>query len=194
MDTNSKRQKRREGALSALNVAIEAANLAKEVSSMTPAKAVFGSVSVLLAMIRDSMANETDYVDLGLACVNVCKAFDRGIDGKNLDDLSRSVCEAIALLMRIVTEIQEKIVEKGERNLLSRLVHARNDKEIITSWRSDLNSILHVFNTELIVNTHLTVSDIRIGGPVRSVQTSSEPSGSRLPLSRLWSYPRSEIE
>ena len=35
-----------------LNVAIEAMNLAKEVSSVTPAKAVFGSVSVLLTMIR----------------------------------------------------------------------------------------------------------------------------------------------
>jgi hypothetical protein len=35
-----------------LNVAIEAMNLAKEVSSMTPAKPVFGSVSALLTMIR----------------------------------------------------------------------------------------------------------------------------------------------
>ena len=42
----------RDGALSLLNVAIEAVNLAKEVSSITPAKAVFGSVSVLLVMIR----------------------------------------------------------------------------------------------------------------------------------------------
>jgi len=43
---------RREGVLSTLNVAIEAMNLAKEVSSITPATAVFGSVSVLLTMIR----------------------------------------------------------------------------------------------------------------------------------------------
>ena len=35
-----------------MSAAIEAMNLAKEVSSMTPAKAVFGSVGVLLAMIR----------------------------------------------------------------------------------------------------------------------------------------------
>lgn len=35
-----------------LNVAIEAINLAKEISSITPAKAVFGSVGVLLTMIR----------------------------------------------------------------------------------------------------------------------------------------------
>lgn len=52
MDPNSKRQKRRDNALSLLNVAIEAVNLAKELSSVTPAKAVFSSVSVLLAMIR----------------------------------------------------------------------------------------------------------------------------------------------
>jgi hypothetical protein len=35
-----------------LNSAIEAMNLAKEALSMTPAKAVFGSVSILLTMIR----------------------------------------------------------------------------------------------------------------------------------------------
>ena len=52
MDPNSKRQKRRDNALSLLNVAIEAVNLAKELSSVTPAKAVFSSVSVLLVMIR----------------------------------------------------------------------------------------------------------------------------------------------
>ena len=52
MDTKSQRQKRQDDTLSLLNVAIEAMNLAKEISSMTPAKAIFGSVSVLLAMIR----------------------------------------------------------------------------------------------------------------------------------------------
>ena len=45
-------EKRRDDVLSTLNVAIEAMNLAKEVSSVTPAKAVFGSVSALLTMIR----------------------------------------------------------------------------------------------------------------------------------------------
>ena len=52
MDPNPQQPKRRDGALSALNTAIEAMNLAKEVSGVTPAKAVFGSVSVLLTMIR----------------------------------------------------------------------------------------------------------------------------------------------
>ena len=52
MNADLRRQKRRDDALSLLNVAIEAVNLAKEVSSITPAKAVFGTVSALLTMIK----------------------------------------------------------------------------------------------------------------------------------------------
>ena len=41
------------------------------------------------------MANEQDYVELGLSCANICRALDRGMNGKKLDDLSKSVCDAI---------------------------------------------------------------------------------------------------
>jgi len=77
---------------------------------------------------------------------------------------------------RTVAGIQEKIVEKGGRNPLSRLANAKNDKETITTWKLDLNRILHVFNvrsiisvrpfltvhlqTELAMNTHVIVSDL----------------------------------
>ena len=44
------------------------------------------------------MANKYDYVELGLACANVCKALERGMNGKKLRDLSQSVCEAMNLL------------------------------------------------------------------------------------------------
>jgi hypothetical protein len=52
MDARTQGPKGRDGVLSTLNVVIEALSLAKEVSSITPAKAAFGSVSVLLTMIR----------------------------------------------------------------------------------------------------------------------------------------------
>ena len=41
------------------------------------------------------MANKQDYVDLGLSCVDICKALERGMDGKKLDEFSKSVCDAI---------------------------------------------------------------------------------------------------
>ena len=56
------------------------------------------------------------------------------------------------------------------------MFHAKNDKETIATWRSDLNRILHVFNvrpvtparplltvhfqTELAINTNATVSGV----------------------------------
>jgi hypothetical protein len=59
----------------------------------------------------------------------------------------------------------------------SRLLRAKNDRETIAGWKSELNRILHVFNvrsaiftwssptvpfqTELAMNTHTIVSDIR---------------------------------
>ena len=41
------------------------------------------------------MTNQVDYVELGLACANVCAALDRGLSGKKLNDLNISVREAI---------------------------------------------------------------------------------------------------
>ena len=52
MDIKSQRQEGRNSALSSLNMAIEALNLAKEISNATPVNAIFGSVSVLLTIIR----------------------------------------------------------------------------------------------------------------------------------------------
>ena len=52
MDTKSQRRKSRDGVLSSLNTAIDAMNIAKDVMGMTPAKAAFGSVGVLLTMIK----------------------------------------------------------------------------------------------------------------------------------------------
>jgi len=72
----------------------------------------------------------------------------------------------------MVAEIQGKTIKQGKRNVLSRLVHPKSDRETITTWRSDLNRILLVFNvrsvvfvwslltinskTELVINTHVT--------------------------------------
>ena len=46
------------------------------------------------------MADEADYVGLGLACADVCKALDRGMNERRLDELSQSVIEAIWQLTR----------------------------------------------------------------------------------------------
>ena len=49
---------------------------------------------------QESTANKSDCVELGLACADVCKALDRGMKGKTLDDISQSVRDAIEQLTR----------------------------------------------------------------------------------------------
>jgi len=105
-----------------------------------------------------------------------------------------------------VVEIQRKVIKQSGRNAVSRLFNAKNDKEKIAGWKTELNRILLVFNvrlitlaslplivsiqTELVVNTHVAVSDIRydvskireeIGGHVRSVSASlTQPINRRM--------------
>jgi hypothetical protein len=50
---------------------------------------------VLIEYIQESMTNEEDCVELGLACADVCTALSRGLNGKLLKDLNNSVCGAI---------------------------------------------------------------------------------------------------
>ena len=143
------------------------------------------------------MTNKMDYVELGLTCADICTALGRGMNRTRLDDLSQSVREAIAQLTtcvkpvvrgleqltdkvhdcRTVAEIQKRVIKLSRRNPVSRLFHAKNDKEMVAAWKSDLNRILHVFNvcpaisvlppltvhpqTELSMNTHVVVTDIR---------------------------------
>jgi len=49
------------------------------------------------------MINEADYVELGLACADVCAALDRGLGGKRLEELNTSVCDAINQLTTDLT-------------------------------------------------------------------------------------------
>ena len=44
------------------------------------------------------MVNEIDYVELGLACADVCRALERGMNGRRVNEVSQSVFEAIGQL------------------------------------------------------------------------------------------------
>ena len=54
MTDNPQRPKSRGKVISALNMAIDGLNIAKEATNTTPVNPVFGSVAILLTMIRVS--------------------------------------------------------------------------------------------------------------------------------------------
>jgi hypothetical protein len=91
MDAKFQRPKGCDGVHSEFIIAIEVPNLVQEISSITPARAAFGSVSIFLTMIKvhllwfcitilrltfiqESMMNKQGYVEPGLSCTGVYKA------------------------------------------------------------------------------------------------------------------------
>ena len=54
--------------------------------------------------------------------------------------------------IRTVNEIQTNIVKWNKRNTISRRFHAKDDKEAIAAWRSDLDRVLHVFNVRTVTS------------------------------------------
>ena len=88
-----------------------------------------------------------------------------------------------------MTEIQEIVTKKSERNALFRFVNANSDKEKIAGWKWKLRDLLQLFTVcpvvfnwssltvlfqaEVVVNTHVNVSKIQegIGGQVQPVST-----------------------
>jgi len=98
-----------------------------------------------------------------------------------------------ALDHRTVAEIQKKIAKQSGRHQISRILHARIDKDVIAAWKSDLNRILNVqrefsmlllwssltapLQTELAMNTHTIVADVH-----QNVLKIREDVGSQNPL------------
>ena len=106
---------RRKGVFSGLDEEIEALDTFKEILDIAPAKAAFGSASALLSMIRvyflrrmtlsfrfthiqDSMADEQDYVNLGLNCAQTCTALKGVLIQQQSSEPSPSALEAIGQL------------------------------------------------------------------------------------------------
>ena len=56
------------------------------------------AMSFELTVMQDSTANKEDLLDLGRSCVDVCKALERGLEGRQQDELSPSMLNAIEQL------------------------------------------------------------------------------------------------
>ena len=63
---------------------------------------------------------------------------------------------------RTLAEIQRKVDKQGKRNVVVRLVHAKDDKDKIAAWKQDLVRVLNIFTVRSITSvgylrTNLTV-------------------------------------
>lgn len=55
-------------------------------------------MSLGLTAIQDHVSNKQDFIELGRSCANVCKTLDRGLHGKELEELNEPLLQAIGQL------------------------------------------------------------------------------------------------
>ena len=130
-------------ALIALDGAIVVMDLAEKGSNIPPAKAIFGTVGIILATIKvrlllfndnfpifthnqDSEVHE--HVELGLFCTDICEELDRCLFGRKMDELTKSVCDAMD---RLASWVQLAIYISIRSLRSSRLQdHGRDSEEV----------------------------------------------------------------
>ena len=71
---------------------------------------------------QNTVVNKQDYVELGLSCVAIYKALKQGMDGRELDDLSETVREAIDKLKTWVEPAMDISCSSAHRDLDRRTV------------------------------------------------------------------------
>ena len=114
MASTSQKKRRRDDGRSTLDADIQDLNRAMGTCGISQAQGAFDSAGALLIAIRvrspyvvtrfeftfmqDTTANEQDLLDLGRSCVDVCRALERGLEGRQQDELSSSMLEAIEQL------------------------------------------------------------------------------------------------
>ena len=54
--------------------------------------------------------------------------------------------------IRTMDEIQRHIIGRGKRNVISRFYHTKDDMKAISTWKLDLNEILHVFSVRPVTS------------------------------------------
>ena len=120
--------------------------------------------------IQESRAAQQDYIDLEPTCAGVCEVLTRGMDRRQGDQLSQSAFEAIEQLTtlvetehvvwsadwvsncRTVNEINKRIAKRGKRHAISRFLRPNKDKEMIVTWRLNLNRIICTLNARPMIS------------------------------------------
>ena len=110
--TSSQRPKGRNDLLSTLDVFIQALSIVKDTCAIPPAQVAFSCSSALLAIIRVrfplvcqdrfltqavqyTMANDRDYIQLGLACASACQVVHQALKRVQLDELGQPAIDTI---------------------------------------------------------------------------------------------------
>ncbi|EJD53769.1 TPR-like protein [Auricularia subglabra TFB-10046 SS5] len=158
MATTTEGGKTKDRVQRALDTTISTINFAKELVPVEIAKTALTSMATLLSVVRDTMKNKEDFVELADECHEIVLIiWDLSKEDGQLDPI---LIKAIEGVKSTIDRIRIEINEKATRGIASKVFAISADKEDISVWKEDLKKCLGVFNTRLNISANLNLAKL----------------------------------
>ncbi|KAG5734984.1 hypothetical protein E4T56_gene17908, partial [Termitomyces sp. T112] len=147
-------------AMSVLNGAIQILNLVNNLVPLEIGKGVLASVSGILGIIKNTLANRGDFQDLAEQCQMIGLVVWRATSGTSEHQINSTVRHALSDLKSSVDGILVAVEAKTKNNIGSEVFHVTVNQETIVKWRNELDRILNLFNMELNISANLKLDEL----------------------------------
>ncbi|KAF5368715.1 hypothetical protein D9615_010318 [Tricholomella constricta] len=147
--------------MSTLNNAIGTINVVKELVPFDLAKGVLSTVSGILTLVKTTITNQKDFLELAEQCHKISLLIWRATDGVPESHISPVIRSALSELNESVNGIYQAVDERTRKRLTSKVFHVTVNKETIAGWHKDLDRFLALFNTELNISTHQELKELK---------------------------------
>ncbi|KAF5368697.1 hypothetical protein D9615_010312 [Tricholomella constricta] len=146
--------------MSTLDNAIGAINIVTELVPFELAKGVLSTVSGILILVKTTISNQNDFLELAEQCHKITLLIWRATTGVPESDISPAIRRALSELNKSVNGIRQGVDERIRKRLTSKVFHVTVNQDMIAGWQKDLDRFLALFNTELNIAANLKLDEL----------------------------------
>ncbi|KAF8062279.1 hypothetical protein FPV67DRAFT_1507849 [Lyophyllum atratum] len=155
-----------ERTLSVLNNTIAVIGTIRTVIPIEIAKGVLSTVADILTVVKDSIQNRDDFLDLVQQCRRVAGILEQAHPETQMTE--NSINKAISNLEISIISIQDSVKAKTQDPMGKRLFNVVIDKDNIAGWQKKLDSSLQFFIAEMALATNNALAIRNMGDTLRA--------------------------
>ncbi|KAF8065205.1 hypothetical protein FPV67DRAFT_174120 [Lyophyllum atratum] len=171
-----------EKTLSVLNNTIAVIGTIRTVIPIEIAKGVLSTVADILTVVKDSIQNRDDFLDLVQQCRRVASILKQAHPETQMTE--NGINKAISNLEISIVSIQKTVKEKTQDPRGKRLFNVVIDKDNIAGWQKKLDNSLQLFIAEMALATNSALAIRNMGLSAEEVFPDVLPSPPRIFVGR----------
>ncbi|KAH7904255.1 hypothetical protein BJ138DRAFT_1106974 [Hygrophoropsis aurantiaca] len=131
---------------------ISALDMANELVPLDIAKSVLSTLSSILTLVKNTMQNKEDFVEIISRCDRIAKSIERSTHGRSTSEINPRITQALDELKSVVDGIEKTLKAKEQRALTKRAFSASVDQGSIAKWKDQLDFFLRCYDVRALSN------------------------------------------